>query len=172
MAQNRPDTIGVGSYVCQPFTVLDWNPTDRKVHVGKYSCIAADVTVLLGGYHPIQNVACHCLDYVDPVGKGDVVIGSDVWIGHGATILSGITIGDGAVVAARAVVSRSIQPYALVAGNPARFKKWRFSPDAIRRLLEIRWWDWTTERIMAARQYLCQPDVNQFFAAYDEGKLT
>lgn len=51
---------------------------------------------------------------------GDVAIGDWVWIGYEALILPGITIGEGAVVGARSVVTRSIDPYCIVAGNPAR----------------------------------------------------
>ena len=51
---------------------------------------------------------------------GSVVIGSYVWIGYRATILPGVTIGEGAVVGAGAVVSKDVDPYTIVAGNPAR----------------------------------------------------
>lgn len=73
--------------------------------------------------------------------KGIVTIGSDVWIGHGATILSNVNIGDGAIVAAGAVVNRSVPPYAIVAGVPARLIKFRFSPEIIQRLIILKWWD-------------------------------
>lgn len=51
---------------------------------------------------------------------GDVIIGDRVWIGYEALILPGITIGDGAVVGAGAVVTKNVEPFAIVAGNPAR----------------------------------------------------
>lgn len=52
--------------------------------------------------------------------KGSVVIGNNVWIGDKATILPGVTIGDGAVIAANAVVTKEVEPYTVVGGNPAR----------------------------------------------------
>lgn len=55
--------------------------------------------------------------------KGSVVIGNNVWIGDKATILPGVTIGDGAVIAANAVVTKDVEPYTTVAGNPARVIK-------------------------------------------------
>ena len=58
-----------------------------------------------------------------------VEIGDDVWIGYGAIVLSGVTIGRGAVVAAGAVVTRDVEPYAIVAGNPARAVSSRFDLD-------------------------------------------
>jgi maltose O-acetyltransferase len=50
----------------------------------------------------------------------EIVIGDRVWIGIGATILGGVTIGEGAVVSANATVTRDVEPYAIVAGTPAR----------------------------------------------------
>lgn len=67
-------------------------------------------------------------------------IGSDVWIGRDAFIKPGLTIGDGAVVGARAVVTRDVPAYAIVAGVPARVIKYRFSADQIERLQALRWW--------------------------------
>jgi acetyltransferase-like isoleucine patch superfamily enzyme len=58
-----------------------------------------------------------------------VEIGDDVWIGYGAIVLSGVTVGRGAVVASGAVVTKDVEPYAIVAGNPARAVGSRFSED-------------------------------------------
>lgn len=79
--------------------------------------------------------------------RGDTVIGNDVWIGREATVMPGVTVGDGAVVAARAVVASDVPPYAIVAGNPARSIRSRFSAEDVERLLRIRWWDWPIEAI-------------------------
>jgi len=49
-----------------------------------------------------------------------VVIGDRVWIGYRAIVLPGVTIGEGAVVGAGAVVTKDVEPYEIVAGNPAR----------------------------------------------------
>jgi acetyltransferase-like isoleucine patch superfamily enzyme len=55
----------------------------------------------------------------------------DVWIGTRAIILHGVTIGRGSVVAAGAVVTRSVPPYAVVAGVPSRVIKFRWPPEII-----------------------------------------
>ena len=73
--------------------------------------------------------------------KGDIIIGNDVWIGYEAVILSGITIGDGAMIGTRAVVTKDVPPYAIVAGNPAKIIKYRFDDKRIKELLEEKWWD-------------------------------
>lgn len=81
--------------------------------------------------------------------KGDIIVGNDVWIGYEAVILSGVTIGDGAVVGSRAVVTKDIPPYTIVGGVPAKPIRKRFDDVTIARLLELKWWDWSEERIKA-----------------------
>lgn len=54
-----------------------------------------------------------------------IVIKDDVWIGHGAVILKGVTIGSSAIIAAGAVVTKDVEPRAIVAGNPAKLIKYR-----------------------------------------------
>lgn len=70
-----------------------------------------------------------------------VEIGNDVWIGDDVTILGGIKIGDGAIIATRAVVTRDIEPYAIVAGIPAKVIRMRFNESQISELLNFKWWE-------------------------------
>lgn len=79
--------------------------------------------------------------------KGDIVIGNDVWIGYEAVIMAGVTVGDGAVIGARTVVTKDVPPYTIVGGVPAKPIRKRFSEDVISSLLELRWWDWSEEKI-------------------------
>lgn len=81
--------------------------------------------------------------------KGDTVVGSDVWFGYESLIMPGITIGHGAIIAARAVVTRDVPPYAIVAGNPAQVVRLRFDEARVRELLDMAWWDWPEEQIQA-----------------------
>jgi virginiamycin A acetyltransferase len=81
--------------------------------------------------------------------RGDTVVGHDVWLGYSALVLPGVTIGHGAVVAAASVVARDVPPYAVVAGNPARVVRSRFSDDHVERLLRAAWWDWPIELVTA-----------------------
>lgn len=80
-------------------------------------------------------------------------------------IMSGVTIGDGAVIGARAVVAKDVPPYAIVAGNPATVRRERFSPDTIRRLIEIKWWDWPTEQVDEFVPLLLSDRIEEFIAA-------
>ncbi len=70
-----------------------------------------------------------------------VTIGHDVWIGHRAIIFGGVSVGDGAIIGSGAVVTKDVEPYAIVGGVPAKLIKKRFEQATIDRLLELRWWD-------------------------------
>lgn len=84
----------------------------------------------------------------------EVKIGHDVWIGDRAMILSHVEIGNGAVIAAGSVVTRSVMPYMVVGGVPARFVKWRF-PKAVREELEkTQWFRWPIEKVLEERKRL------------------
>lgn len=79
--------------------------------------------------------------YADPINKIVTIVGNDVWIGEGAIILAGVTIGNGSIIAAGAVVTKSVEPYSIVAGVPAREIKKRFDPNTIDVLNKSKWWD-------------------------------
>ena len=102
--------------------------------------------------------------------KGDVIIGHDVWLGEASVILSGVKIGNGAVVGASAVVSKDVPAYGVVAGNPARLVKRRFSDEEIGILQKMAWWDWDTDKIDAAVAYLMDGNLlalSDFSDQYD-----
>jgi virginiamycin A acetyltransferase len=80
-------------------------------------------------------------------GRGDTVVGNDVWFGYGATVMPGVRIGDGAIVAAKAVVVEDVPAYGIVGGNPAKLIRKRFRDDEIARLLDVAWWDWAPEKV-------------------------
>lgn len=149
--------------------------------IGKFCAIAAQVR-LNALNHPLERVSQHKITYRPneyfPHAKLDkafrakrmaekVVIGHDVWIGHGATVLPGVTVGHGAVVAAGAVVTKDVPPYAIVAGVPARFLKWRFPPDIAARITRLAWWDWDHERLGQAVDDMRAMPVDEFLATYE-----
>lgn len=81
------------------------------------------------------------LKYADADNKYPVIIGSDCWIGEGVLLVGGVSIGDGAVVLAHAVVTRSVPPYAIVGGVPAKVLGFRYDNKTIENLLHIKWWN-------------------------------
>jgi len=87
--------------------------------------------------------------------------GSDVWIGFRAIVLSGVTIGDGAVIGAGAVVTADVPSYSVVVGNPAKVIRYRFSSEEIRKLLTLRWWEWSIDKIKENTPLLCSFDVEK-----------
>jgi acetyltransferase-like isoleucine patch superfamily enzyme len=130
--------------------------------MGAFCSIVKGVTILLGGEHHTEWVTTFPFPVLwraarqirgHPKTKGEIIIGNDVWIGQDALILSGVTIGDGAVIAARAVVTKNIEPYSIVAGNPARVIRKRLLEEAIARLLAVAWWAWTPGK--SKRRCLC-----------------
>ncbi|MEM8524392.1 MAG: CatB-related O-acetyltransferase [Bacteroidota bacterium] len=133
--------------------------TGDKLRIGKFCMIASDVTFIMNGANHLSDAitsypfAIFGADWSDAMegksypNKGDTVVGNDVWMGYDATIMPGVTIGDGAIVATKAVVTKDVEPYSIVGGNPAQLIRRRFSEQEIERLLELKWWDWSIEKI-------------------------
>ncbi len=91
--------------------------------------------------------------------KGDTIIGNDVWIGMDTVIMPGIKIGDGAIVAAKSVITKDVEPYTIVGGNPEKKLKTRFSKEIINELLEIKWWDLDIDIISAHIDVIVNGDM-------------
>lgn len=113
--------------------------------IGRFCSIGNDV--ILGQparSHPMDWVSTHPFQFDALNETQDIAsplsIGHDVWIGRNAMLMDGIEIGTGAVIAARATVTRSVPPYAVVAGTPARIIKHRQPPDIVMELLNSEWW--------------------------------
>lgn len=87
-----------------------------------------------------------------------VVIGNDVWIGANVVILPGVHVGDGAILAAGAVITKDVEPYAIVGGVPAKVIKYRFSEDMIKKFEQIQWWNWSIEKIEDNIELFYQPE--------------
>ena len=90
------------------------------------------------------------------------MIGSDVWIVYEAVIFAGVTIGDGAIIGTRAVVTKSVPPYTIAGGVPAKPIRKRFSEETISALLAARWWDWPEEKIARNLAAIQSGHVDQF----------
>ncbi|AZO51242.1 CatB-related O-acetyltransferase [Mesorhizobium sp. M4B.F.Ca.ET.058.02.1.1] len=138
-----------------------YNATAKSpVIIGSFCSIAPGVLFLCQGDHRTDTVSTFPfqsrtfktktnLEYL--TSKGPIVVGNDVWIGSRAIILSGVKIGHGAVIAAGSIVTKDVEPYALVGGNPAKLIKRRFPDETVAALLEIEWWNWSIDRIKKER---------------------
>jgi acetyltransferase-like isoleucine patch superfamily enzyme len=147
-------TLGAFSYA---HTALPWN-----LVMGRYCSIAADLQ-MFGEQHPTERATTSVWSYSpeNPVvsliladlgirdfqtypapQKPPATIGHDVWIGANVTLARGITIGDGAIIGAGAVVTRSVEPFCVVGGNPARLIRRRFPDSLCDRYLKAQWWNY------------------------------
>ena len=100
--------------------------------------------------------------------KGDTVIGNDIWIGQNAVILPGVHIGDGAIIGADSVVGSNVNPYTIMAGNPARELRKRFDDELIDLMLKFRWWDKSIEEIDSLIPILTCSDLEKVRAELKE----
>ena len=128
-----------------------------KLIIGSFCSIGSGASFIMAGNqgHRMDWIATFPFFYMPEeagfqgavdgfVRAGDTVVGNDVWIGTEAMIMPGVRIGDGAVIAARAVVTADVEPYAVVAGMPARQLRRRFSQERIAMLLETGRWSVST----------------------------
>lgn len=132
--------------------------------VGAFCSIANRVSIG-GAMHPMEFVSTSpvFLSHKDSVKmkfsrheyshKRRTVIESDVWIGEMAVIKAGVRIGIGAVVGMGSVVTKDVEPYAIVAGNPAQLIRSRFDDNTIKALLELSWWTLSDTQLKEIAQY-------------------
>ncbi|ETO93973.1 CatB-related O-acetyltransferase [Legionella oakridgensis] len=153
------------------YSLNHWEPRWKidQLYIGDYVCIAAEAVIMLGGnnnhrvdwfsLYPFKN------NYIESYeSRGDTVIGDGVWIGMRAMIMPGIQIGEGAVIAANAIVTKDVEPYTIVAGNPAKIVKKRFDNETIKRLLALNIYEWSDEKINEMKAYLCSSDIDKLEA--------
>lgn len=112
---------------------------DADIYIGNNVVMSFDVTFYNTNSHALdieerQSDLLNTLEYLRGTSKSrkinwakiesnDIVVKDNVWIGFGATILKGVTIGEGAIVGAKSVVTHDVEPYTVVAGNPAKIVK-------------------------------------------------
>ena len=84
--------------------------------------------------------------------------------------MPGVKIGDGAIIAAKSVVTRNVEPYTIVGGNPTKSIRKRFSDEVIELLLRIKWWDLNIEQITESIPVLVSEDVEQLKQFLDKIK--
>jgi acetyltransferase-like isoleucine patch superfamily enzyme len=95
----------------------------KSVRIGKHCLFAGEVKILDNNSHSLDFEHRRMGMALQTSDVAPVVVEDDVWIGTNCLILKGVTIGRGAVIAAGAVVTRSVPPFTVVAGNPARIIK-------------------------------------------------
>ena len=158
----RNELIDVGEFTYGRPIVLQWDETTR-LKIGKFCSIGANVQIYLGGEHHTDIVTTYPFDVLidrQPTpSKGDVTIGNDVWIGNNVQILSGVTIGDGAVIGAGSVVTKKVPEFAIYGGAPAEFITYRTTAHNVKWWHQLRWWDWSLEKIAAGYDLIMSSDI-------------
>lgn len=136
--------VGLYSYGC-----FDQWRMPGPIRVGRYCSIANSVRSVPIN-HPYAALTTHPALYERKFGVVDqdidwdtpLVIEDDVWIGHNVMLLPNCKhVGRGAIIGAGAIVTANVAPYAIVAGNPARLLRMRFSPELIGEIEASRWWE-------------------------------
>lgn len=143
-----------------------------KLIIGKFCALARDVKfVMNGANHKLDGFSTypffifgHGWEYSAPAEdefpyKGDTILENDVWLGMEALVMPGVKISNGAIVASRAVVTRDVPAYTIVAGNPARVVKQRFTDEVIAELQQIQWWDWSADKISRHLRAITSADL-------------
>lgn len=160
-------SIGLGSYIADRSVIT-------KAAIGKFCSIGSFVQTGLGVHPSSGFVSSHPAFYstqkqagfsfvdkdifkehlfIDANKKYVVLIGNDVWIGNNVIIMDGIKIGDGAIIASGSIVTKDVAPYTIVGGVPAKFMKPRFDEQQTKKLLTIKWWDWSLDKIKADSRF-------------------
>lgn len=138
------------------FTHINPDGSIQNCTIGRYCSIARNVKIG-NGSHPTNWLSVNACQYIKEFHEYDklfnerikiknfqpykhTVIGNDVWIGANVYIKDGLKIGDGAIIGANSVVTHDVEPYAIVAGCPAKIIRYRFTPEIIKELLELQWW--------------------------------
>lgn len=149
-----------------------------KLILGKFCQIATGVRFIMNGAnHAMSGISTYPFkvfggdwkekDPMHVVSRGDTIIGNDVWIGNSATIMQGVEVGDGVIIGSNSTVTKSVAPYTIVGGNPAREIRRRFNEETIEFLLKLKWRDWSVEKITEHLDLITSGNIDGLKAIYD-----
>lgn len=144
--------IGEGTYFAEPIQIRG---DSEQITIGKYCSVAKNVVLGTAFNHNTSFVSTYPFLNLKGIGKQNIVtkpninIGNDVWICENVLIMGNVNIGNGAVIGANSIVTKDVREYDIVVGSPAKVIKQRFSSEQIKYLQFIKWWDWSTEKILS-----------------------
>jgi len=186
----KPKLVDVGAYTYGHEGIKLCMIDEANLSIGKFCSLAWGLQIFLAGNHRTHYVSAYPFGFAHPtifnnfppemkcLGKkfrtsnGDVVIGNDVYIGANVTIMSGVKIGDGACISANSTVFNRVKPYSIVGGNPATFWFSRFNEEIIKKLLEIKWWNWEQDKINEALPLICSDNPKNLIEFYEKNIKT
>lgn len=137
--------VKIGRYSYGPLDIHTHGPgmDGVQVSIGNFVSIAGNVRFLVKMEHQLHTISTYPFNHYimhlpEQAGsKGPIIVNDDVWIGEGAIIMSGVTIGQGAVIAAGSVVTKDVEPYAIVGGVPAKLISYRHPENIRKKLIEL-----------------------------------
>lgn len=138
------------------------NSVLENVSVGDFCCIAENTSI----YN--TNIGRFCLIStfvnINCVGEATVEIGHNVQIGHNVLIMPGVKIGNGAVIGSGSIVTKDVENYSIVTGEPASKIEMRFTEKTINKIEDSKWWDLDSGKIKLMIEAF--RSVNEFVARY------
>jgi virginiamycin A acetyltransferase len=150
----------------------------EKLVIGKFCALAEGVRFIMNGANhrmdgpstfPFPIMGAPWTDHFDLItglpGRGDTVVGHDVWLGYQVLVMSGVRVGNGAIVASGSVVVDDVPDYAIVGGNPARVIRHRYPDDDIARLNRVAWWDWPLDHLTQHVRTIMSGSIDDLEAA-------
>ena len=152
------------------YSFCGYNCNINNTIVGNYVSIANKVSIG-GEAHPIDWVSTSPVFYF---GKDSIktkfsdffrapslktIIGSDVWIGESVLVKQGVTIGNGSIIGMGSIVTKDVEPYSIVAGNPAKLIRFRFDKTIIVRLMSSQWWTLDDRIVKKISKHIQNPEL-------------
>ena len=155
--------------------LYNWPEFGDKLIIGKFCQLGSGVKFIMGpANHRISSISTYPFNVFGGTWsentpahlsqlpfKGDTIVGNDVWIGRESVIMPGVKIGDGIIIAAHSVVTKDIEPYSIVGGNPAKLIRKRFDDELISLLLKTQWWNFEPAELVDFLPTLCNPDLDR-----------
>ena len=153
----------------------DTQKSSINIEVGNFCSIALGVSAAMAGHNCnwVTTFPFPCVKAFPNAKhiKGHpvyykIIIGNDVWIGGKSMFVGNVNIGDGCIIGGGSVIRGNFEPYSIIIGNPAYCVKKRFSDEQIEKLLKIKWWDWSNEKISENVDLFCSERIDDFIEKY------
>lgn len=163
--------VKIGKYSYGPLVEAVKSGISEIEKIGSFCSFAPGTSVVWN--HPTNLVTTHEFTYADTNCKDlgnrqmfnweeinrKCIIGNDVWLGQNVIITNGAHIGNGVIAGAGSIITKDVPDYAVIVGCPAQIIRYRFTPEQIQKLNEIKWWDWPDEKIRETRNDFLNIDV-------------